>query len=67
MTSFGDSASRLSGAAALLLGWRPVEFWGATPAELAAALQADGTESPGRQELTELMRRFPDEVRDENG
>ena len=67
MTSFGENASRLTGAAALLLGWRPWEFWDATPAELAAALGADeGALAPDREVLAELMRRFPDE-RDNHG
>ena len=66
MTRFGEHAARLSGAAAMLLGWRPGEFWEATPAELAAALQANVPEGPDRREITELMRRFPDE-RDQNG
>lgn len=58
---FGTGASRLSGAAAMLLGWRPGEFWDATPAELAAALQAgDSTEGPDADAVAELMRRFPD-------
>ncbi len=35
---FGTGAARLSGHAAQLLGWRPAEFWQATPAEFAAAL-----------------------------
>src|SRR5215204_5976668 len=35
---FGEKAAALSGLAARLLGWRPAEFWAATPAELAAAL-----------------------------
>ena len=33
---FGDAALRLAGLAGLLFGWRPEEFWQATPAELAA-------------------------------
>jgi len=37
--TFGDSAGRLMGIAALLLGWRPAEFWAATPGELAAILR----------------------------
>ena len=67
MTRFGDNASQLSGAAAMLLGWRPGEFWNATPAELAAALQARSAEGPDRQELSALMRRFPDEMREAHG
>ncbi|WP_156447450.1 phage tail assembly chaperone, partial [Blastomonas sp. CCH1-A6] len=34
---FADAARALSGLAARLLGWRPQEFWQATPDELAAA------------------------------
>jgi hypothetical protein len=34
----GPGALRLSALAARMLGWRPDDFWGATPAELAAAL-----------------------------
>jgi hypothetical protein len=36
--TFGPGAGRLGGLAARLLGWRPHEFWSATPAELAAVL-----------------------------
>ena len=36
--SFGAAALRLSGAASRRLGWRPDDFWNATPAELNAAL-----------------------------
>jgi uncharacterized phage protein (TIGR02216 family) len=35
---FGPHAARLFACAAQLLGWRPDEFWNATPAEFAAAL-----------------------------
>lgn len=58
---FGESATRLAGAAAACLGWRPDEFWSATPAELAAALQVPGEdEPPDRAIIDELRRRFPD-------
>ena len=62
---FGEAAARLSGAVASCLGWRPDEFWNATPAELAAALQSpDGAvEAPGRAILDELRRRFPDDTK----
>ena len=55
--SFGAAALRLSGLAARLLGWRPHEFWAATPAELAAAVApADpGPESLARADLQRLM------------
>jgi uncharacterized phage protein (TIGR02216 family) len=38
--SFTDMARRLAGQAGLLLGWRPDDFWRATPEELAVALSA---------------------------
>ena len=37
--AFGDSAVRCCSLAAQMLGWRPAEFWSATPAELATALR----------------------------
>ena len=60
---FGEAAARLSGAASLLLGWRPDEFWSATPAELALALQPDidPVGAPDRQLIDELRDRFPDQ------
>ena len=59
---FGQGASRLFGAAAQLLGWRPNDFWTATPAELAAALlPSDAAEGPDAQAVAELMHRFPDD------
>jgi hypothetical protein len=38
--SFGEHAARLMGLAAVLLGWRPADFWAATPGELGAILRA---------------------------
>jgi len=62
---FGESAGRLCGAAAMLLGWRPAEFWDATPADLASALQLNGElEGPDGETIAALMRRFPDDERD---
>ena len=63
MTEFGDAASRLCGAASQLLGWRPDEFWNATPAELELALRApDGApDAVDPTAIEELRRRFPDE------
>lgn len=60
---FGDAAVRLFGAAVTLLGWRPPEFWNATPAELAAALspEAGAAEAPGREEIERLRALFPDQ------
>jgi uncharacterized phage protein (TIGR02216 family) len=67
---FGEAAARLCGAASLLLGWRPDEFWNATPAELAIGLEplAAPVEPPDPAAIDELRRRFPDEMKaTENG
>lgn len=54
--SFGAAALRLSGLAARALGWRPAEFWAATPAELIAALAPPDAPAPlGRDDLTRMM------------
>jgi hypothetical protein len=57
---FGHVAVRLAAIAAKALGWRPGEFWAATPAELATSLGLDGAE-PGamldRDQLQRLMDR----------
>ncbi|WP_374284217.1 phage tail assembly chaperone [Novosphingobium sp.] len=59
---FAPGAVRLAGLAARLLGWRPAEFWAATPAELACVLAppaADG--SPlSRSDLNRMMEREND-------
>lgn len=63
MAEFAAAASHLAGAAAVLLGWQPEEFWRATPAELAAVLRAmtGGAHEPLQQaEITRLMEMFPD-------
>lgn len=65
MGAFRDGALRAAAVACGVLGWRPGEFWGATPAELATALRgvlgdaADG-EALGRAGLERLRERFPD-------
>ena len=61
---FAEAAGRLAGVAGALLGWRPDEFWRATPAELAAVLAVlvpDAGESVGPDELARLRALFPDE------
>jgi uncharacterized phage protein (TIGR02216 family) len=59
---FGDSAARLCAATAALLGWRPSEFWEATPAELALILNRPGDEAspPDMATIETLRRLFPD-------
>ncbi len=57
--SFGPGAARLAGLAGQLLGWRPTEFWTATPAELAVILSPAGPEAGplSRTDLNRLMER----------
>jgi hypothetical protein len=63
---FRDDAARLAGLAGALLGWRPGDFWSATPAELAAILSAaaggggDGGCGVDAADLERLRRIFPD-------
>ena len=61
---FSEAAARLAGLAGALLGWRPDEFWRATPAELAAVLVALGggrdAAPVSQEELARLKERFPD-------
>lgn len=61
--SFGKAAARLCGVASTLLGWRPDEFWNATPAEVATALIPPSTNAEPLQPavFAELRRRFPDD------
>jgi uncharacterized phage protein (TIGR02216 family) len=60
--SFADAALRLAGQAAMLLGWRPDEFWNATPAELATTLAAfaPADASANRLVLEQMMEQYPD-------
>ena len=60
---FSDGARRLAGLAGALLGWRPDEYWSATPAELAAVLGALAGEagvSASAEDLARLTEMFPD-------
>jgi hypothetical protein len=61
---FAIRAARLAGIAGALLGWRPEEFWAATPAELQTIFQAlagDSAEAgAGGGDLARLMEMFPD-------
>jgi uncharacterized phage protein (TIGR02216 family) len=65
MERFGDAAVRLCAAAGMLLGWKPNEFWNATPAELALALQPQSVAAdvPDATTIEALRRRFPDNER----
>ncbi len=60
---FTESSARLAGLAGALLGWRPEEFWQATPAELAAVLRAmggDAESAASQDDLARLMEIYPD-------
>lgn len=63
--TFTQSAARLSALSALMLGWRPGEFWRATPAELNAIfvemVRAQGGDAPpAPSDMAKLMEMFPD-------
>lgn len=62
---FADVAKRLSGLTAWLLGWRPEEFWRATPDELVAILDqgrggSGSGDAPDAETLARLKEMFPD-------
>lgn len=54
---FADQAAALCRLAAVHLGWRPDEFWRATPADLLSVLpRADpATQPPTRAHIARLM------------
>ena len=62
---FVETAARLAGLSGALLGWRPHEFWAATPAELATVIEALAQRDPQvtpptQSDLKSLMELFPD-------
>jgi len=61
--SFAKTAVRLAGMTGVLLGWRPDDFWRATPAELAsvlAAMSPPGGAPPDPDDMKRLREQFPD-------
>lgn len=58
---FGDTAPQWACVAAQFLGWRPNEFWSATPDELALALSDPAKGFTGaavsREQITQMMER----------
>jgi hypothetical protein len=62
--SFGAAALRWAAVATQVLGWRPAEFWAATPAELATALSPLDDLStlppPSREAIARMMERDAD-------
>ncbi len=64
MPTFEAAALRAVRVAAAALGWRPAEFWAATPADLRNALGIDVVDaaSPATAAmLARLMEAYPDE------
>lgn len=60
---FGNGALRLCGLVMGLLGWRPEDFWSATPAEIAALAAPDpngGSCALDREELNALLEHAHD-------
>lgn len=60
---FGPAALTLLGVMARVPGWRPHEFWNATPADVAAVLAGwrdNEAVGPDRAGLTAMMEQFPD-------
>jgi hypothetical protein len=55
--TFGAAALALCALAARALGWRPGEFWAATPAELAACLADPAAPAAmlSRADLTRML------------
>jgi hypothetical protein len=66
MTHFTQRAAQLAGVAGALAGWRPAEFWAATPAELETVLAAlagaasDAAPPPDAPTIAALKEMFPD-------
>ncbi len=60
----GDAALSLLGVMARVAGWRPDDFWNATPADVRAVLagwvEADAGASFDGTALAALMEKFPD-------
>ncbi len=68
--SFAEAARVLAGVSAWALGWRPDEFWRATPDELAASLNGPAPSSsapPDTQAIAALRAMFPDPVETADG
>ena len=67
---FADGAAKLAGLAGALLGWRPEEFWKATPAELGSVFGAmipSAETGPSTAEIERLRKLFPDEEKARGG
>lgn len=61
--TLAEASRELAGQTALLLGWRPAEFWAATPAELAAIFAVKASIEPpslSRNDLTAMLEQDRD-------
>ena len=61
--TFAEAARELAGQTALLLGWRPSDFWAATPAELAAIFAVQASIAPpslSRERLITMLEQDRD-------
>jgi hypothetical protein len=56
--NFAATARRWNRLAARLLGWRPDDFWSATPAELVMALAEPGESEASLPPTRELIARM---------
>lgn len=62
--SFEVAARRAARVSAALLGWRPGEFWAATPEDLRTALGLDEASDDAPADgamLVRMMEAFPDD------
>lgn len=67
---FAETARTLAGLSAWALGWRPDDFWSATPDELTAALNGPApvaAAAPDREAIAALQAMFPDGVETPDG
>ena len=63
MTTFAEAAGRLAGLAGAVFGWRPDDFWRATPEELATLVRACAPEAatpPDAATIAAMQEAFPD-------
>jgi uncharacterized phage protein (TIGR02216 family) len=63
MTTFAAAARRLAGLAGAVFGWRPDDFWRATPEELAALVRVcapEGATPPDAATIAAMQEAFPD-------
>lgn len=60
---FDAAAVRLAGLAGVTFGWRPRDFWSATPDDLATLVRAllpDTPSPPDQAMIARLQEAFPD-------